>query len=120
VVKSRIRAAISSPAPVSHADDVSHAALRARLHASTKANDEIRRLCETYARDAASAEAKALGAAREIDDARRDAAEAAAVSAEAKRQVATLESRVARAEGGVADAAVKGRQSRVRGGRRAG
>ena len=92
---------------VSHADDVSHAALRARLHASTKANDEIRRLCETYARDAASAEAKALGAAREIDDARRDAAEAAAVSAEAKRQVATLESRVARAEGGVADAAVK-------------
>ena len=92
---------------VSHADDVSHAALRARLHASTKANDEIRRLCETYARDAASAEAKALGAAREIDDARRDAAEAAAVSAEAKRQVATLESRVARAEGGVADAAVR-------------
>ena len=92
---------------VSHADDVSHAALRARLHASTKANDEIRRLCQTYARDAASAEAKALGAAREIDDARRDAAEAAAVSAEAKRQVATLESRVARAEGGVADAAVK-------------
>ena len=92
---------------VSHADDVSHAALRARLHASTRANDEIRRLCETYARDAASAEAKALGAAREIDDARRDAAEAAAVSAEAKRQVATLESRVARAEGGVADAAVK-------------
>ena len=92
---------------VSHADDVSHAALRARLHASTKANDEIRRLCETYARDAARAEAKALGAAREIDDARRDAAEAAAVSAEAKRQVATLESRVARAEGGVADAAVR-------------
>ena len=92
---------------VSHADDVSHAALRARLHASTKANDEIRRLCETYARDAARAEAKALGAAREIDDARRDADEAAAVSAEAKRQVATLESRVARAEGGVADAAVK-------------
>ena len=92
---------------VSHADDVSHAALRARLHASTKANDEIRRLCETYARDAASAEAKALGAAREIDDARRDAGEAAAVSAEAKRQVATLESRVARAEGGVADAAVR-------------
>ena len=92
---------------VSHADDVSHAALRARLHASTKANDEIRRLCEAYARDAARAEAKALGAAREIDDARRDADEAAAVSAEAKRQVATLESRVARAEGGVADAAVK-------------
>ena len=92
---------------VSHADDVSHAALRARLHASTRANDEIRRMCETYARDAASAEAKALGAAREIDDARRDAAEAAAVSAEAKRQVATLESRVARAEGGVADAAVR-------------
>ena len=92
---------------VSHADDVSHAALRARLHASTKANDEIRRLCEAYARDAARAEAKALGAAREIDDARRDAGEAAAVSAEAKRQVATLESRVARAEGGVADAAVK-------------
>ena len=92
---------------VSHADDVSHAALRARLHASTKANDEIRRLCEAYARDAARAEAKASGAAREIDDARRDADEAAAVSAEAKRQVATLESRVARAEGGVADAAVK-------------
>ena len=92
---------------VSHADDVSHAALRARLHASTKANDEIRRLCEAYARDAARAEAKASGAAREIDDARRDADEAAAVSAEAKRQVATLESRVARAEGGVADAAVR-------------